>query len=110
MEQKREHFRIIYPVEQGAKLLIKLNEYRVLDISQRGIKFAVEHNPELDWEPEMIVKGKITLLSGTSQLITGKVLRVVDDAVILYLDEPLELKHMYDEHRYVINHFHRRQP
>jgi hypothetical protein len=106
-EQKREHFRIVFPLGQHAKILIKKTEYDVIDVSQRGIRFAIGKRGLLEeWDIGTIVKGSITFLHGGRVIVSGTVLRTIDEhSVVLYLDEPIELKTMYDEHRFVIQKY-----
>lgn len=106
-EQKREHFRIAYPVGQTAKILIRKAEYDVIDISQRGVRFAMGKRGILEeWDIGTHVKGSVTFLHGGRAMVEGVVLRTIDEhSVVLYLDEAIDLKIMFDEHRFVIQHF-----
>jgi hypothetical protein len=105
-EQKREHFRVIYPLGKSAKLECKFGKYLLLDVSQRGIKFAVgQKDIDENWKQGQLVVVKLQLLCGAEVQASGSVIRTGDGHVALLLTESLPLKAMYDEHRYIIQHF-----
>ncbi len=105
-EQKREHFRVIYPLGKSAKLECKAGKYLVLDVSQRGIKFAVgQKDIEENWKIGQMIVVKLKLLCGAEVQASGTVVRLGEGHVALLLTESMPLKAMYDEHRYIIQHF-----
>ncbi|OGI06977.1 MAG: hypothetical protein A2Y40_06790 [Candidatus Margulisbacteria bacterium GWF2_35_9] len=55
--QKRDFFRIKYPVEEQPTLLIGKTEYIILDLSEKGIKFKL--NPNQSILSEVEIKGKL---------------------------------------------------
>ena len=106
VEQKREHFRISYPIGHSGKILIRKAEYPIIDVSQRGIRFSINgKSVEDEWDVELPIKAQVSFLFGEKVEVSGKVLRTSEVNVILYLDEGIPLKHMYDEHRYLIKNF-----
>jgi hypothetical protein len=105
-EQKREHFRIIYPLGQAAKIEANFGTYAALDVSQRGVKISVrpidlsEH-----WRRGSTVDVKVYFLCGAVHKVSGTVVRIGQDHVALQMTEPFPLKTMYDEHRFLIQKF-----
>lgn len=106
VEQKREHFRIIYPLTKLGVLELKQGRFAILDISQRGIKFALgEKSKPENWVEQQPIKGAVLFLCGERVQVEGAVLRVTEEHVVLVLNEAINLKIMYDEHRFIIQNF-----
>ena len=100
-QQRREHFRIDYPKLNCARIVIMSREFPILDISQHGIK--LQNNSDFDLREGSELKGSVQLLCGVSVVVSARVLRCQSDkTVVLYLDEGIPLKLMFDEHRFLI--------
>ncbi len=100
-QQRREHFRIDYPKLNCARIVVLSREFPIIDISQHGIKLL--NNCGFDFQEGTEFKGAVQLLCGVSVVVSARVLRCQDDdIVVLYLDEGIPLKLMYDEHRFLI--------
>jgi hypothetical protein len=73
---RREHVRVYYPVESKQKYIpvavIHARTFRVMDISERGLRFA---NPDIN----LISNGKLTITlefpDGTTISLVGRVIR-----------------------------------
>jgi len=99
--QRREYFRIDYPKLNNARIVILSREFPVIDISQHGIKLLNDSGFDLREGSEL--KGGVQLLCGVSVVVSARVLRCQpDNTVVLYLEEGIPLKLMYDEHRFLI--------
>ena len=89
-----------------AKITIGKDAYPIVDISQKGVKFGMFVDlVEDDWEIGKHSDGTIRFLFGESIKVSGQVLRTTENDVIIYLDDDIPLKFMYDEHRYLIKNF-----
>ena len=70
--QKREHFRIEYPTEERAILLLNNVQFDVIDLSQSGIRFqSPDHLPQLG----QIFVIKLAMLHGYQHTTRAKVVR-----------------------------------
>jgi hypothetical protein len=103
--EQREHYRIDYPLSKRGKIIVRGSEFKVIDVSQRGIKFSIESNPNGTWVVSNSVKGSITFLVGKQRLFQGRIIRVSANDVILHLDDDIPLGLMNEEHRFIINYF-----
>ena len=104
--EKRDCFRIIYPIVERPGVYFGKKRFEVIDISQGGIKYAIEDAIFAEeWPKGLTVEAEVKLLCGVSQKITGKVLRVSGVHVILLLEPKIPLKIMLDEQRKLINKY-----
>lgn len=99
--QKREFFRVEYPIKYRPKLVIAEdeNEYDVVDISERGVKFLSKGGEGF----EDNVEGTITFHDGESLDVVGKVLRRANNKVVLSLVQKIPFRRIIKEQRYLIN-------
>jgi len=95
--EKREYSRIKYLIIDKPKLKIGKRKYKVLDISQRGLRFL---NNEKVILPEYI-HGKLTLLCGESFLVEGSLIWEQDDEFALYLKNIIQPTVIQKEKSYV---------
>lgn len=84
LSTRREYFRLPYPVSSGAVLAIGGSNYKVDEISEKGLRLVsgVGRFP-LD----AIIEGRLTLTGGISCVIVGSVLRVDENSFIIRLDK-----------------------
>lgn len=82
-DNRREFFRILYPLDEQPLLHVGGTHYRVRDCSERGLSFL--RVPADVFAPEERVTGRLEFSSGDSVEISGRVVRVFDDAVALEL-------------------------
>ncbi len=84
LQTRREYFRLPYPVTTGAVLLLEGANYKVDELSERGLRvvtgvgrFAVDTR----------IEGVLTLTAGLSCRVAGRVLRVDEHSFIVQLDK-----------------------
>ena len=78
--QKREHFRIEYPAEERAILLLNNVQFDVIDLSQSGIRFlSPDYLPKIG----QIFLIKIVMLHGYQHTSKAKVIRLSNREVML---------------------------
>ena len=82
LTSRREFFRLPYPVTSGAKLEIEGYQYKVGEISERGLRIL---SGIADFEVDTEVQGTLILTMGLRCEVSGKVLRVEDGTVVLKL-------------------------
>ena len=98
-KNKREHYRIVYPLSCRPKLKIIKKEYEVMDISESGIKFL--HRNGIELTPGSKIHAEITFDNGTSLDIDGEILRIDDYIMILKLQHSVPFWKIVDEQRYI---------
>jgi len=102
-ENRREHYRIIYPVSCRPKLAINNIQYEVIDISEKGIRFL--HEDMCTLQPGSETRIRITFHNGESLEIKCRVLRFDGTAAVLSLLEGIPFEIIIGEQRYVKRSF-----
>jgi len=83
LRSRREYFRLPYPVTSGATLDVEGANYKVEEISERGLRIVSDGDK---FPVETEVQGTLTLTMGVRCKIAGKVLRIENGAVVVKLD------------------------
>jgi hypothetical protein len=83
LTSRREFFRLPYPVTTGATLAVEGTNYKVGEVSERGLRI-VSDTGKFPLEAE--VQGTLILTMGLKCPVSGKVLRIDDGAVVVKLD------------------------
>jgi hypothetical protein len=102
-ENKREYYRIIYPLSCRPKIIILGLEYEVVDVSEHGIRFHVEKT--LNLKTGLEINAEIIFHDGEAVTVVGKILRIVKNKVILNLSKGIPLKKIVNEQRYLIKNY-----
>lgn len=105
-EQKREHFRLVYPPSDRPKIVIGGEKYSILDLSEEGIKFG--HPASVCLGIGNVVRGEITFANGEKETVVGKILRIIESNpshTVIQLTQGLPLKRMMDEQRALIKKY-----
>jgi hypothetical protein len=99
---RREFFRLPYPITSGATLFVDGANYRVGEISERGLRvvsgvgrFPVGVN----------IQGTLTLATGVRCPVSGSVLRIDEDSFVLKLERGPSSYDVIREQRYVSRQF-----
>jgi hypothetical protein len=102
LTSRREFFRLPYPITSGATLAVDGSNYKVGEISERGLRVVtgVGRFP-LDTH----VEGTLTLTTGQRCPISGKVLRIEGDAFVLKLERGPSTRDVIQEQRHVAKNF-----
>ena len=90
-EQKRGFFRVKYPAVDRPKLTIAQEEFDIVDISEKGIKFDLKKT----------VHATITFHDGESLTIEGKFLRSQDNEIVIQPLEDISFERINKEQRYL---------
>lgn len=98
-ENRRQYFRIQYLVSDKPKLVIGRKTYEVIDVSERGLRFAVAGGkaPQLNSN----IRGDITFPDNKTFAIEGTVLRInpAGTEVSVHLTRGIPLVKMMEENR-----------
>jgi hypothetical protein len=101
--ERRRYFRLRYPVSARPLLTISMRSFLVRELSEGGLRFAADMPDE--FRVNDIVQGKITFRDRESLPVEGRVLRLVEDEIIVELTKGIPLKRMVEEQKYLIKHF-----
>lgn len=103
-KQKREHFRLEYPIALRPKFVMQTTTYDVLDLSERGMRFFTKSTSYWAKSPGA-VRGDLVFSDGKKIQVEGRVLRVTSDQVILHLNKGVPYAKMMEEQRLILkNH------
>lgn len=83
LKSRREFFRLPYPVTTGATLDVEGTNYKVGEVSERGLRIVTGVG-KFDVESE--IQGTLILTMGLRCKVSGKVLRIEDGAFVVKLE------------------------
>ncbi len=102
----RNFFRLEYPKEARPRIEIRHDQYPVINLSERGVKFVFNANrQDLPAELEEDIDATIVFGDSTRTHVSGKILRVDTDALVLELSEGIPLQRIMTEQRLLLNRF-----
>ncbi len=99
-ENKREFYRVRYPINDRPILKLLGNEFEVIDISEQGLRFLCKQC--FEFKPNLKVQFKVTFHDDESLALEGKILRIHENAVIIYLTQGIPLGRIIQEQKYII--------
>jgi hypothetical protein len=103
MSQKRDHFRIVFPLGQRPCLAAGMSEWEVIDLSEDGAKIAL--NCETSLCSDNPFAATIRFHDGTPVTVTATVQRREDEYVILNFAKPLPYSLIMAEQRRLLRLF-----
>jgi len=83
LTSRREFFRLPYPVTTGATLTVEGTNYKVGEVSERGLRIVSDLSK---FPLESAIQGTLILTMGLRCTVSGKVLRIEDGAVVVKLE------------------------
>ena len=72
--ERRDYYRIVYPISYRPKLVVNSKEYEVIDICEKGIKFSTIFRE--GFLKELLIQSKIIFHDKQFLNLEGKILRV----------------------------------
>jgi hypothetical protein len=84
LSSRREYFRLPYPITTGATLTVNGTNYKVDELSERGLRVVTGVGHLARDTP---VQGTLTLAMGARCLVQGVVLRVDGNAFIIKIEK-----------------------
>jgi hypothetical protein len=105
-EQRREYFRVEYPVIERPVLVSNTGRFEVLDVSEFGVRFAdyAAHA----FAPGMQLLARLQFNDGYEFSCYGLVLRCDHDLVGVQLLTPIPLKRIHVESAHLMQAYHAR--
>ena len=104
IEQKREYYRVEYPLNDRPALLSMDDEFEVVDISEGGLKFKVGVSEHFAVGDEL--GGTIKFSDNHTFDCKGKIIRIDDDNVAINYAHHLPLERVRSEHLLLIQKYH----
>jgi len=101
-EQRRNHYRIKYPLIERPFLTVDKNTYQVLDISEGGVKFF---SPVKNFKVGEYITGSIKFHDGEIVTVEGHILRLQSRRIIILLDRKIPLQRILKEQRHLIKKY-----
>ncbi len=98
-EQRRKHFRLVYPPAYAPTIKISGHRFFIIDLSEQGIRF---YNPFRIRMPEDIFSGEVQLHEGPPIKVVGRVIRITPTDVALSLIRGVPYKTIMDEQLYLM--------
>ena len=102
LTSRREYFRLPYPITSGATLVVDGANYKVRELSERGLRVVAGFGR---FPVDAPVEGTLILTMGVRCPISGSVLRVEDDSVVLKLERGPSTRDVIREQLYVAKAF-----
>ena len=84
LKSRREYFRLPYPVTSGATLETEDTNYKVEEVSERGLRLVTD---AAKFPLHTEVQGTLVLTLGLRCKVSGKVVRLENGVVVLKLDQ-----------------------
>lgn len=102
-EQKRESFRVEFPITYHPSVSYESSIYDVHDLSEFGVKFKIGHsNPFSTGED---VNANIIFPDGEKYKLIGKIIRIDDIYAVIHLSKPIPLSKVRAEHLHLIQNY-----
>lgn len=102
LSSRRQYFRLPYPITSGATLKFEGANYKVGEISERGLRVFADAGP---FAVDARVHGTLTLAMGVRCPVVGTVLRIEEDGVVLKLERGPSSYDVMREQRFVAKTF-----
>jgi hypothetical protein len=98
-EQRREYYRVHYPMSDRPVLLAKADRYEVMDVSEFGVCF--KQDERYIFKPGMLLEATICFSDGNTYVCTGEVLRCEGARVCVQLHTPIPMQRIRAESVYL---------
>lgn len=102
-EQRREYFRVEFPVGYRPRLIIMNQSYDVLDVSESGIRFLA--GEDAGFIVGTHINGIVRFSDGEELECRGTVIRTEPGAVAVRHEVSIPLARIRAEHLNLIRHF-----
>ena len=102
LTSRREFFRLPYPITSGATLVVAGTNYKVGEISERGLRVVTGVGR---FAVDAPVEGTLILTMGVRCPVSGSVLRIEDDSFVVRLDRGPSTRDVIREQLHVAKAF-----
>jgi len=80
--ERRQSYRVIYPQDYHPSLIIKNNEFEIIDLSETGLKFQVKENLKL---PGDLFHAQVKLHDEKLIEVLGRIIRITGEHAAMFL-------------------------
>lgn len=102
-KNRREHYRIVYPIRARPRLRVGKAVFPVLDLCERGLRFL---HPDPDsLQLGQTIRGRVSFGDGTSMVVEGEVMRTGRSEAVLHLAIRIPPARILQEQRHLIGRF-----
>ncbi|HET9237571.1 MAG TPA: PilZ domain-containing protein [Oligoflexus sp.] len=102
----RNYFRLEYPKEARPQIAIGNGKFPVINLSEKGVKFSFDaKRSAFVLDTENPLDATIIFQDHGRTQVTGRILRIDSDAVVLELTEGVPLQRIMTEQRVLLNKF-----
>lgn len=105
-EQRREYYRVQYPVADRPLLKAITGQFEVIDVSEYGVRF--KQDDQHSFAPGMSLIARIRFADGHEYECCGEVLRCDAMSVSAKLLKPIPMQRIQSESAYLILTYHNR--
>ena len=102
LTSRREYFRLPYPITSGAVLTVEGANYKVEEISEKGLRFVAGDGK---FEVDARIEGMLILTMGTQCQVAGTVLRIENNAWVVKLERGPSSQDVMREQRHLAKRF-----
>jgi hypothetical protein len=102
LTSRREYFRLPYPITSGAVLTIDGANYKVEEISEKGLRIVSTAAP---FEVDAHIEGTLLLTMGTRCPVAGTILRIESNALVVKLERGPSSQDVMREQRHLAKRF-----
>ena len=102
LTSRREYFRLPYPITSGAVLSIDGANYKVEEISEKGLRIVAGGG---NFEVDVRIEGTLILTIGAKCQVAGTVLRLESNACVVKLERGPSSQDVMREQRHLAKRF-----
>jgi hypothetical protein len=102
-QNKRNFFRLLYPLEVMPTIVISENEYSVRELSEQGI--SIFNTSRWKFRVGDEVSAELVFAHGESEQVSGEVIRIDHKSFVIGRVEGISLKRIVSEQRKLMNHY-----
>ena len=99
---RREYYRLNYPVNDRPEFRYKNLNFKISNLSEKGLKFITNAKHNINFNINDQIAGRIYFKDGNTALISGQVIRIEPDGIVLSLDIGITLQRIMIEQRQLI--------
>ncbi len=104
-QQKREHYRVEYPTSYRPVLTTDEENYEVLEISERGLKFRHTFLHEALFSVNEKIEGELVFRDKRSIAVDGTIFRKLGKSTVILVETAIPLSVIRSEDLYVVKNF-----
>ncbi|PKO00773.1 MAG: hypothetical protein CVU42_02790 [Chloroflexi bacterium HGW-Chloroflexi-4] len=81
-DERRQNYRIIYPETYHPNLIIRNNQFDILDLSETGVRFKLKENVKL---PGDLFHAEVKLHNDSTVEVLGRIIRITGQHAAMFM-------------------------